>query len=102
MINRTPDGYLQNIDDWSRALAESMAQEQQIELTDEHWEIILFVRQYYIDHKTSPAIRVLIAALKPEFGPEKANSLHLQKLFPKGAAKQATLLAGLPKPKKCI
>lgn len=102
MIKRTPEGYLKNFEDWSEATANSIAQEENIELTPDHWEIIHFVRQYYSKNNTSPGIRALITALKPELGPEKANSLYLQKLFPKGAAKQATKLAGLPKPKKCI
>lgn len=53
-------------------------------------------------YHTSPAIRMLVKALKEEYGAEKGNSLYLIKLFPQGAAKQATKIAGLPKPARCI
>jgi tRNA 2-thiouridine synthesizing protein E len=47
-------------------------------------------------------MRVLVKAMANEFGPEKGNSRYLFKLFPKGPAKQATKIAGLPKPAKCL
>ncbi|RND26036.1 TusE/DsrC/DsvC family sulfur relay protein, partial [Vibrio cholerae] len=46
--------------------------------------------------------RMLVKAMEKEHGPEKGNSKYLFKLFPKGPAKQATKLAGLPKPAKCL
>ncbi|HAV2409472.1 TPA: TusE/DsrC/DsvC family sulfur relay protein, partial [Escherichia coli] len=51
---------------------------------------------------TSPAIRMLVKAMANKFGEEKGNSRYLYRLFPKGPAKQATKIAGLPKPVKCI
>lgn len=95
-------GYLKNLADWSEALAEVMAHKENIELTPAHWEIIFFVREFYQEYKTSPAIRMLVKALAQKFGEEKGNSRYLQRLFPDGPAKQATKLAGLPKPAKCL
>ncbi len=95
-------GYLKNLADWSEPLAEVMAQKENIELTPAHWEIIFFVREFYQEYKTSPAIRMLVKALAQKFGEEKGNSRYLQRLFPDGPAKQATKLAGLPKPAKCL
>ncbi|MCO6545502.1 MAG: TusE/DsrC/DsvC family sulfur relay protein, partial [Gilliamella sp.] len=79
-----------------------LAAKESIELTDAHWEVILFVRDFYLEYKTSPAIRALVKAMEKKFGAEKGNSRYLYKLFPDGPAKQATKLAGLPKPVKCI
>ncbi|WP_286232473.1 TusE/DsrC/DsvC family sulfur relay protein [Thalassotalea sediminis] len=95
-------GYLLNIDDWEDALAIKLAESDGITLTENHWEIIRFVREFYLTYNTSPAIRALTKAMKAEFGAEKANSRYLYRLFPDGPAKQATKYAGLPKPARCI
>lgn len=95
-------GYLKNLDDWSPELAEAIARKDGIELSEAHWEIVLFVREFYQEYKTSPAIRMLVKALAQKFGEEKGNSRYLQRLFPDGPAKQATKIAGLPKPAKCL
>ncbi len=95
-------GYLKNLDDWNEALAEAFAEAENIELTDNHWEVVHFVRNFYLEFKTSPAMRILVKAIKKSLGEEKGNSRYLYTLFPKGPAKQATRIAGLPKPVKCI
>ncbi|EKE79849.1 TusE/DsrC/DsvC family sulfur relay protein [Idiomarina xiamenensis] len=94
--------YLANFDDWNEALAEHIATLENIELTAAHWEVVLFVRQFYQEFDTSPAMRVLVKAVKQRLGEDKGNSRYLYQLFPKGPAKQATRIAGLPKPAKCI
>ena len=76
--------------------------EENIDLTEAHWEVVRFVRAFYEEYETSPAIRALVKAMANKFGPEKGNSRYLQRLFKKGPAKQATKLAGLPKPAKCL
>ena len=73
-----------------------------IELTEAHWEVIRFVREFYLEYETSPAIRALVKAMALSLGTDKGNSRYLHRLFPKGPAKQATKLAGLPKPAKCL
>lgn len=101
-IETDKEGYLLNIDDWQEAVAELVAEKENIALTENHWEVVRFVRSFYLEYKTSPAIRALTKALKAEFGEEKASSRYLYRLFPKGPAKQATKIAGLPKPARCI
>lgn len=96
------DGYLQHSAQWNRDVAEALASREQISLTDAHWEVIEFVRDFYQEYKTSPAIRMLVKAMADKLGAEKGNSRYLQRLFPEGPAKQATKLAGLPKPAKCL
>lgn len=94
--------YLLNLDDWSQELAIHIASLESITMTEEHWEVVLFIRQFYIEFNTSPAVRMLVKAVAKKYGPEKGNSRYLYGLFPKGPAKQATRIAGLPKPAKCI
>ena len=95
-------GYLANFDDWSEQVALQFAQLEDIELTPEHWEVVYFARGFYQEFETSPAIRLLVKALSKEWPEEKANSRYLYRLFKQGPAKQATRIAGLPKPAKCI
>lgn len=101
-IETDSQGYLINSQQWSEALIPLLAEQENIALTEEHLEIVRFVRAFYLEFNTSPAIRMLVKAVSQQFGEEKGNSRYLYRLFPKGPAKQATKLAGLPKPVKCI
>lgn len=94
--------YLLNFSEWSEALAEHIAGLEEIEMSPAHWEVVLFVREFYQEYDTSPAMRILVKAVAKRLGEEKGNSRYLYSLFPKGPAKQATRIAGLPKPAKCI
>ncbi|MDO6487436.1 TusE/DsrC/DsvC family sulfur relay protein [Colwellia sp. 6_MG-2023] len=101
-IDTDKQGYLLDYTQWQSDLAQIIADQDGFTLTTEHWEIINFVRQFYLTYNTSPAIRALTKAMKAEFGEDKANSRYLFRLFPDGPAKQATKYAGLPKPKRCL
>ncbi len=101
-IKRDSQGYLIHFSDWSKALVPLLALEESIDLTPEHWDVIYLVQAFYKEFNTSPAIRLLVKSMEQAYGPDKGNSRHLYALFPKGPAKQATKLAGLPKPVKCI
>jgi len=96
------NGYLLDYREWDEALVPELANRENINLTDAHWEVVRFVREFYLKFDTSPAVRALVKAMATSYGPEKGNSRYLQRLFPKGPAKQATKLAGLPKPAKCL
>jgi tRNA 2-thiouridine synthesizing protein E len=95
-------GYLLDFTQWNEDVAMLIAKNDDIELLEAHWEVIRFVRQFYLAYNTSPAIRALTKAMKAEFGEEKASSRYLYRLFKEGPAKQATKYAGLPKPARCI
>lgn len=101
-IETDSEGYLKDTTQWSEAMAEVIAAQEGITLAVEHWEVVRFVREFYLEFNTSPAIRMLVKAMANKFGEEKGNSRYLYRLFPKGPAKQATKIAGLPKPVKCI
>lgn len=101
-IETDSEGYLKETIQWSEAMAEVIAAQEGLTLSVEHWEVVRFVRDFYLEFNTSPAIRMLVKAMANKFGEEKGNSRYLYRLFPKGPAKQATKIAGLPKPVKCI
>lgn len=95
-------GYLADLTLWSEDLALEFARLEQITMTPAHWEVVWFVRDFYREYNTSPAVRVLVKAMAEKLGAEKGNSKYLFLLFPDGPAKQATRIAGLPKPAKCL
>lgn len=101
-IDTDAQGYLLDYTVWEEGMIDILAKEEGIALTEAHLEVVHFVRRFYEEFNTSPAIRMLVKAMEKEHGPEKGNSKYLFKLFPKGPAKQATKLAGLPKPAKCL
>ena len=96
------EGYITNLSDWSPELAEVIAKAEDIEMDDERWEVVNFLRDYYDEYQIAPAVRVLIKALKKTMGPEKGNNKYMYELFPYGPAKQACKIAGLPKPTGCV
>ncbi|GAK83196.1 tRNA 2-thiouridine synthesizing protein E [Vibrio ponticus] len=101
-IETDAQGYLLDHTQWDEGMIEVLAQQEGIELSDAHLEVVLFVREFYDEFNTSPAVRMLVKAMEKAHGPEKGNSKYLFKLFKEGPAKQATKLAGLPKPAKCL
>jgi tRNA 2-thiouridine synthesizing protein E len=96
------DGFLVDLSDWSVAAAEALAAREDLQLTAEHWEILELLRGFYAEFQLSPATRPLIKYAALKLGPEKGNSLHLNRLFKGTPAKLAAKLAGLPKPTNCL
>ncbi|MFZ7233215.1 TusE/DsrC/DsvC family sulfur relay protein [Avibacterium avium] len=102
IIETDNEGYLLDLTQWTPEVALAIAEKEGLSLTEAHWEVIHFVRDFYQEYNTSPAIRMLVKAMAQKLGEDKGNSRYLQRLFPEGTAKQATKLAGLPKPAKCL
>ena len=96
------EGYIQVLSDWSPEVAEVMAKEDDGDLSENHWEVINFLRDYYEEYQVAPAVRVLTKAIGKKLGKDKGNSKYLYQLFPYGPAKQACRYAGLPKPTGCV
>ena len=101
-VEADEEGYITDISMWNKELADLIAKEEHIEMTEDHWEVVNFLRNYYEEYQIAPAIRVLTKAVKKSLGPDKGNSKYLYELFPYGPAKQACKIAGLPKPTGCI
>lgn len=95
-------GYLLDSTQWTENLATEIAKLEAIELSKAHWEVVFFVREFYLEFNTSPAIRALVKAMQKKLGADTVNSRYLYRLFPEGPAKQVTKIAGLPKPARCI
>ncbi|MFZ6044784.1 TusE/DsrC/DsvC family sulfur relay protein [Pseudomonas sp. CR3202] len=96
------DGYLQHLSDWSPAVADALAAREELELQPDHWEILELLRGFYAEFQLSPANRPLVKYVAQKLGPDKGNSLHLNRLFKGAPAKLAAKLAGLPKPTNCL
>ena len=101
-LETTDQGFLVKTAEWNEAVAVQLAAFNQIALTEAHWEIILYMRHYYLQYKHLPNARVFTKAIAKEFGEEKGNSRYLHKLFPDGPLKYTCKLAGLPKPPTCL
>lgn len=90
------DGNLANRNEWNEDIAREIAAIEGIpELTAQHWAVINFMRGVFEKEGDAPSIR----RLTKESG---VDTKTLYKLFPKGPAKKAARIAGLPKPKGCI
>src|SRR4030042_2117925 len=85
-------GFVQDFDAWSEELAQYMADAAGMgSLTDDHWKVLHYLRQYYRENELAPAIRLLCR--------ETGFTLkYIYRLFPAGPARGACKLAGLPKP----
>lgn len=90
------EGFFEDPDQWTEAMAVDMAKADGIdELTDKHWQVIHFMRAEYAEKGTGPTVRVL--------GKTSGVTVkELYQLFPKGPAKMAARIAGIPKPRGCI
>ena len=90
------EGFFAEPEEWTEAMAPELARAEGIdELTDKHWQVLDFMRKEYFEKGTGPTVRVL--------GKTSGVSVkELYELFPKGPAKMAARIAGIPKPKGCI
>lgn len=94
-------GHLLNRDDWNPSIAQALAAEDNIELTDQHWQLINTVRHIYDATGDTPPMRLLIKLLRKELDSE-IDSRYLYRLYPDGPVRFASKHAGLPKPKHCM
>ena len=101
-VEADEEGYIIDISLWNPDLALLIAEGENIEMGNDAWEVVNFLRNYYEEYQVAPAVRVLTKAIKKSLGPDKGNSKYLYELFPYGPAKQACKIAGLPKPTGCV
>jgi TusE/DsrC/DsvC family sulfur relay protein len=101
-IELDEENYMVDLSEWNEDIAKVLAGQDSMDLTDNHWEVIKFLREYYQEFQIAPAVRVLTKEIGKKLGPDKGNSKYLYELFPYGPAKQACRFAGLPKPTGCI
>ncbi len=90
------EGYLVEPNEWTEDIATYLAQTEKIELTDTHWGVIRFMRDYYADHQVAPDARFVIRFLGAT---QSADRNALFRLFPYGYVKQACKIAGMKRPR---
>jgi tRNA 2-thiouridine synthesizing protein E len=90
------EGFFVHPEQWTEEMAPEIARASGIpELTDRHWQVIHFMRRTYLETGSAPTIRTL----------GKASGVPIKELyalFPKGPAKLAARIGGIPKPHGCI
>lgn len=101
-IETDEEGYLVNLSDWTEEIALKLAESEGLDMDENRWEVVNFLREYYNEYQIAPAVRVLTKAIGKKLGKDKGNSKYLYELFPYGPAKQACKIAGLPKPTGCV
>ena len=96
VVTVDPEGFLEDAGQWTPEMAIEIARENGVyTLTDRHWQVINYMRTAYLENGTAPSIRTL----------GKASGVpikELYQLFPKGPAKLAAKIGGIPKPRGCI
>jgi TusE/DsrC/DsvC family sulfur relay protein len=95
-VELNDEGFFVRPEQWTEAIGVEIAKEGGIEpMTDRHWQVVRYMRDQYLDTGSAPSIRALA---KASGVPVK----ELYQLFPKGPAKLAAKIAGVPKPRGCI
>jgi len=90
------DGFIQEPELWDKDVAVELAKTEGVDdLTEEHWKVVNYLREYYLEFGVAPMIRKLCKSTG-----FKLNKIY--ELFPSGPAKGACKVAGLPKPTGCV
>jgi tRNA 2-thiouridine synthesizing protein E len=80
-IETDDDGYLISLDDWSEGVADKLAEDEEIQMNNEHWEIINFLRNYYQEYQIAPAVKVLTKAIAKRNDIEKKEASVFTQCF---------------------
>ena len=94
-------GFLQNTEQWSESFAKEQAARDNVQLYNDHWELIYYFREYHDEYMTNPTMHTLIqdlGAKNKRFHDRKAYEKHIYKLFPRDPVHEICKLAGLPLP----
>ncbi len=96
----TPTGFLVDITIWDEALAEAIAKEEKVELTEKHWDVINYLRDEFINNAgNQPNTRTIVKAMSEKWG-QKIKPKDLYALFPMDPSKQAGRIGGLPESRR--
>jgi len=91
------EGYLIEPATWSEDVAKAFARREDIELSEDHWDAIRFMREYYAEHQVAPDVRHVMKHLAKRPGGDSRNKIF--ELFPYGYVKQACKIAGMKRPR---
>ena len=99
-IEHNEGGYLVNIEDWSEKLAEQIAENEGLALTDKHWDLINYLRDEFISNAgNQPNTRNIVKEMGSKWG-EKLSQKDIYDLFPGNPSKQAGKIGGLPESRR--
>lgn len=101
-IETDNEGYLLDPGLWDETIALQIAESENITMTDAHWEIVHFVREYFELYQSVPENRTLLKTLRERHGKDVATRKYIHKLFPYGFGQQACKIAGMRKPLKLL
>ncbi|MCY4045054.1 MAG: TusE/DsrC/DsvC family sulfur relay protein [Cellvibrionales bacterium] len=101
-IKLDQEGFLIDLTQWSESIGEEIASNENLTLTEEHWELIHLARRYHETFNLSPEMRPFIRWLKQQLPNKTISSMYLLTLFPDSPAKLISKIAGLPKPTNCL
>ncbi len=93
------EGYLLHPEDWNEEVAVVLAQRDDIELSEQHWAVLDFMRKYYDEHKIAADARFVIKYLADDLGYGRDARSALYRLFPYGYMQQACKIAGMRRPR---
>jgi tRNA 2-thiouridine synthesizing protein E len=96
---RDDEGYLVDPADWTEAVAEVLARSEGVVLTDLHWRVLRFMREFHESRQVAPDARFVIRYLAGNEGFGAAARQRLFELFPYGYVKQACKIAGMRRPR---
>ncbi len=99
-VDRDDHGFLVDPEDWDRDVALYLAAEENIQLKEEHWNIIHTIRELYANTGTVPELRTILKNLRQTIGADKATRKYVYTLFPYGYGQQACKIAGMRLPRK--
>ena len=96
------EGYLLDPADWNEDVAQVIAEKENIEMTDDAWEVVNFVRHQFEERQCIPEHRKLLQELRARHGKEKATRKYVYNMFPYGYGQQACKIAGMRVPLKLL
>jgi tRNA 2-thiouridine synthesizing protein E len=100
-IATTASGFLESIEDWTEAIAEQIAVQEGIIMTDRHWDLIKFLRDEYLNNAgNQPNTRNIVKAMSKQWQDKSINAKSLYDLFPADPSKQAGKIGGLPESRR--
>jgi tRNA 2-thiouridine synthesizing protein E len=99
-LERDIEGYIVDPEDWNQEVARELAAEEGLELSDDYWPILNYMRDYWSEHKIAPDVRHVIKYLAEERGLGRNRAKQqIFELFPYGYVKQACKIAGMQRPR---
>ena len=96
------EGFLLDPTEWNREIAEIIARSENITMTNDHWFVVKYIRDYHELHQSVPEFRKALKYTKEHLSQEKATRKYIYSLFPYGYGQQACKIAGMRKPLKLM